>query len=78
VSALPLSAVGSSGRKSGVADSADLLVTLRKSQSNQSVEPTTDDPLRTLYLLAKTFKEGSMIPPRNRKTKCKVDSFWML
>lgn len=34
--------------------------------------------IRTLYLLAKTFKEGSMIPPRNRKTKCKVDSFWML
>ena len=32
----------------------------------------------TLYLLAKTFNEGSMIPPRRRRTKCKVDSFWML
>lgn len=30
MSALPLSAVGGSGRKSGVADSADLLVTLCK------------------------------------------------
>jgi hypothetical protein len=27
-----------------------------------------------LYFLAKAINEGSMIPPRNRNTKCKVDS----
>jgi hypothetical protein len=32
---------------------------------------------RTLYLLARTFNEGSMIPPRRRRTRWRVDSFWM-
>ena len=31
-----------------------------------------------LYLLAKAFRDGSMMPPRKRNTKCSVDSFWML
>jgi hypothetical protein len=31
----------------------------------------------TLYLLAKTLRDGSMIPPLNLRTKCRVDSFWM-
>ena len=33
-----------------------------------------------LYLRARTKREGSMIPPRSRKTKCRVDSAirWLL
>jgi hypothetical protein len=31
--------------------------------------------LSWLDFLAKTIKDGSMMPPRKRKTKCKVDSF---
>ena len=31
----------------------------------------------TLYLLARTLSEGSMIPPRSRRTRWRVDSFWM-
>lgn len=31
----------------------------------------------TLYLEARALREGSMIPPRRRRTRWRVDSFWM-
>jgi hypothetical protein len=34
--------------------------------------------LSQLYLEARALREGSMIPPRRRRTKWRVDSFWML
>ena len=34
--------------------------------------------LSWLVFLARICREGSMIPPLRRSTKCKVDSFWML
>ena len=34
--------------------------------------------LSWLYFLARASREGSMIPPRRRSTKSRVDSFWML
>jgi hypothetical protein len=37
----------------------------------------SDEKKHTLYLLAKTLSEGSMIPPRSRRTRWRVDSFWM-
>jgi hypothetical protein len=34
--------------------------------------------LSQLYLEARALSEGSMMPPRRRRTRCRVDSFWML
>lgn len=74
-------AVGGTGRETGVAFTADLLVTLNVSGDPGRVHDGLGwgwyKSKLTLYLLARTLSDGSMIPPRRRRTRWRVDSFWM-
>lgn len=82
----PLAAVGGTRGEARIALAADLLVAAVKGETKDFVSTSLPKPRRDrmaknethLYLEASTLSEGSMIPPRRRRTRCRVDSFWML
>ena len=50
----------------------------KKSHRKQQPTHLRQIILSWLYLRARICSDGSMIPPRRRRTRCSVDSFWML
>ena len=74
VTALSLAAVGGTGWEASVAPKVSLLVIRHSSSFWSPVTYFRQIIFSQLYLEARALREGSIRPPRRRRTKCRVDS----